>query len=51
MILLKKNKNIKQELTLRREQQHRDYVPKPLDLSEYKLENIYRFYAYRCWMG
>ena len=39
--LIEENKALKQELTLRREQQHRDYVPKPLDLSEYKTRKIY----------
>ena len=39
--LIEENKALKQELTSRREQQHSDYVPKPLDLSEYKTRKIY----------
>ena len=30
--LIEENKALKLELKLRRQQQHRDYVPKPLDL-------------------
>lgn len=39
--LIKENESLKQELTARREQQQETYVPKPLDLSEYKTRKIY----------
>ncbi len=39
--LLAENKALKEELTARREEQHQTYVPKPLDLSEYKTRKIY----------
>ena len=39
--LLAENKALKEELTARREEQHQNYVPKPLDLSEYKTRKIY----------
>lgn len=39
--LIDENKALKEELTSRREQQHIAYVPKPLDLSEYKTRKIY----------
>lgn len=39
--LIEENKALKEELTSRREQQHSDYVPKPLDLSEYNTRKIY----------
>lgn len=39
--LIEENKALKEELTARREEQHRTYIPKPLDLSEYKTRKIY----------
>ena len=39
--LIAENKALKDELTARREEQHQTYVPKPLDLSEYKTRKIY----------
>lgn len=36
-----KNAALKQELTSRREEQAETYVPKPLELSEYKTRKIY----------
>lgn len=39
--LIAENSALKQELTLRREEQVETYVPKPLDLSEYKTRKIY----------
>lgn len=39
--LLAENKVLKEQLTARREEQHQTYVPKPLDLSEYKTRKIY----------
>ncbi len=39
--LIKENEALKEELTARREQQQETYVPKPLDLSEYKTRKIY----------
>ena len=39
--LIEENKALKEELTARREEQHQTYVPKPLDLSEYKTRKIY----------
>lgn len=39
--LIAENKALKQQLTARREEQHLTYVPKPLDLSEYKTRKIY----------
>ena len=39
--LLKENEALKAELTARREEQHKTYVPKPLDISEYKTRKIY----------
>jgi len=38
--LLAENKALKEELTARRKEQHQTYVPKPLDLSEYKPERF-----------
>ena len=35
------NEALKKELTARREEQQQTYVPKPLDLSEYKTRKIY----------
>ena len=39
--LLAENKALREELTARREQQQHTYVPKPLELSEYKTRKIY----------
>lgn len=39
--LIAENKALKEELTLRREQQQPAYVPKPLDLSEYETRKRY----------
>jgi len=39
--LIKENKELKEELTARRETQKETYVPKPLDLSEYETRKIY----------
>ncbi len=39
--LIEENKALKEELTARREEQQQTYVPKPLDLSEYKTRQIY----------
>ncbi len=39
--LIAENKALKEELTARREEQQQTYVPKPLDLSEYKTRKIY----------
>ena len=39
--LIAENKALKEELTARREEQAETYVPKPLDLSEYKTRKIY----------
>lgn len=39
--LMAENKALKEELTARREEQQQTYVPKPLDLSEYKTRKIY----------
>jgi len=39
--LIKENKALKDELTLRRSEQQQTYVPKPLDLSEYKTRKLY----------
>ena len=39
--LLKENEALKAELTARREVQQQTYVPKPLDISEYKTRKIY----------
>ncbi|WP_342758215.1 DEAD/DEAH box helicase family protein [Kineothrix sedimenti] len=39
--LIAENKALKEELTERREEQQQSYVPKPLDLSEYKTRKIY----------
>ncbi|WP_099469334.1 DEAD/DEAH box helicase family protein [Konateibacter massiliensis] len=40
-ILIAENKALKEQLTQRREEQQQTYVPKPLDLSEYKTRKIY----------
>ena len=39
--LLKENAELKEELTARRESQKENYVPKPLELSEYETRKIY----------
>lgn len=39
--LIEENKNLKEELSARRAEQAQTYVPKPLDLSEYKTRKIY----------
>lgn len=39
--LIAENKALKEELTARRKEQQQTYVPKPLDLSEYKTRKIY----------
>lgn len=39
--LIKENMALKEELSARREEQQDSYVPKPLDLSEYKTRKLY----------
>ena len=39
--LLKENAALRDELTARREEQQQTYVPKPLDISEYKTRKAY----------
>lgn len=39
--LIKENAALKEELTARREEHQQTYVPKPLDISEYKTRKIY----------
>ncbi|MBO5109548.1 MAG: DEAD/DEAH box helicase family protein [Clostridia bacterium] len=39
--LIEENKTLKEELTARRAEQQQTYVPKPLELSEYKTRKIY----------
>ncbi len=39
--LITENESLKAELTSRRESQQQTYVPKPLDISEYKTRKIY----------
>ena len=39
--LMKENAALREELTSRREEQQQTYVPKPLDISEYKTRKIY----------
>ncbi|MHC1722184.1 MAG: DEAD/DEAH box helicase family protein [Aminipila sp.] len=39
--LIVENQALKEQLTARREEQQQTYVPKPLDLSEYKTRKIY----------
>lgn len=39
--LIAENQELKEQLTARREEQQQTYVPKPLDLSEYKTRKIY----------
>ncbi|MFI3166656.1 MAG: DEAD/DEAH box helicase family protein [Bacillota bacterium] len=39
--LIKENETLKQQLTFRREEQSKTYIPQPLDLSEYKTRKLY----------
>lgn len=39
--LMKENAALREELTIRREEQKQTYVPKPLDISEYKTRKLY----------
>ncbi|MFI3227159.1 MAG: DEAD/DEAH box helicase family protein [Clostridia bacterium] len=39
--LIEENKSLKEELTLRRAEQSKSYIPKPLDLTEYQTRKIY----------
>ena len=39
--LMEENRALKEELTARREEQRESYVPKPLDLTEYKTRKLY----------
>ena len=39
--LIEENKSLKEELSARRAEQQQTYVPKPLELSEYKTRKIY----------
>lgn len=39
--LIKENASLKEELSARRQEQQQTYVPKPLDLSEYKTRKLY----------
>lgn len=39
--LIKENAALREELTSRREEQKQTYVPKPLDISEYKTRKLY----------
>ena len=39
--LIEENRNLKEELTARRAEQQQTYVPKPLELSEFKTRKIY----------
>lgn len=39
--LIKENVALKEKLTQRREEQHQTYVPKPLEISEYKTRKLY----------
>ena len=39
--LIEENKALKEELSARREVQQQNYVPKPLDLSEYRTRKLY----------
>ena len=39
--LMRENASLREELTARREEQQQTYVPKPLDISEYKTRKIY----------
>ena len=39
--LIEENASLKEELSARRQEQQQTYVPKPLDLSEYKTRKLY----------
>ncbi len=39
--LMAENASLKEELSARRQEQQQTYVPKPLDLSEYKTRKLY----------
>ena len=39
--LIAENASLKEELSARRQEQQQTYVPKPLDLSEYKTRKLY----------
>ncbi len=39
--LIKENSSLKEELSKRRQEQQQTYIPKPLDLSEYKTRKLY----------
>ena len=39
--LMRENASLREELTARREEQQQTYVPKPLDISEYKTRKLY----------
>lgn len=39
--LIEENRQLKEQLTARREEQRQSYVPKPLDISEYKTRKLY----------
>ena len=39
--LMKENESLREALTARREEQQQTYVPKPLDISEYKTRKVY----------
>lgn len=39
--LIEENRQLKEQLTARREEQRQTYVPKPLDISEYKTRKLY----------
>lgn len=39
--LIEENQSLKEELSARRQEQQQTYVPKPLDLSEYKTRKLY----------
>ena len=39
--LIEENRKLKEQLTARREEQQRTYVPKPLDISEYETRKFY----------
>ncbi|MBR2028850.1 MAG: DEAD/DEAH box helicase family protein [Oscillospiraceae bacterium] len=45
--LVKENEQLKEELTATRQQRQQTYVPKPLDISEYKTRKIYIDYMLR----
>ncbi len=45
--LMEENEHLKEELTKRRSEQQANYVPKPLDISEYQTRKIYIDYMLR----